>query len=285
MTELKERTTFYNQKVAAPDNLHGPGAYLGLVATGSALSGANLWPFDEAGANAGGTLFFSADEPTEKRYWCARTPAFSGYYVIAHLPGSNSPGSGLAALLDDGRWEARLPCPVLVGGSLGPSNDVRTVESQRAERRATAALAQKVASLLPSFSERDLGRLVGVSRIAWRGWVSGETAARRGKRQRLLRIERILSLRAHVDPDTPLSHWLDAPLGRSLDSTPARLLAEGKDQLVAVLAARLPAAEVDERRRLGVSPAIAGLLDQLPVDDALAVRREIYADDQEDEAG
>ena len=160
---------------------------------------------------------------------------------------------------------------------------VVSLASQREERRATATVTAKLQSLLPDFSEGDLARLAGVSRVAWRSWTSGSTVARRATRQRLLRLERILAFRQRVDSDTPLSQWLDSPVGLELDLTPARLLAEGRDQLAAILAARVSVPDVDGPR-LNLPPELTERLNQSRVDERLALRRAVLADDEDEDS-
>lgn len=113
-----------------------------------------------------------------------------------------------------------------------------STHGQREERRATAELVSSIAALLPGLSDSELGALVGVSRLSWRDWRQGLRAARSKKRRQLLRLKRILELRATAQPREPLQMWLETPVGVDLEITPARLLRDGKDQLVATLAAR-----------------------------------------------
>jgi hypothetical protein len=122
-----------------------------------------------------------------------------------------------------------------------------TTDAQREERRATAALAISIEQLLPGLSDAELGSLVGVSRLSWRDWHQGLRVARPKKRRQLLRLKRILDLRAAAaTPSESLTHWLETPVGANLDVTPAQLLREGRDQLVATLAARSPVPEADD---------------------------------------
>jgi hypothetical protein len=180
-----------------------------------------------------------------------------------------------------------LTCSIDAGGAVtAPALtplELPSTQTQRQERDATARLANAVAALLPEFSEGDLAGLVGVSRLTWRGWSRGARVARRAKRQRLLRLQRILELRHRVDPETSLGLWLDTPVGTDVDVTPARLLANGRDRLVSILAARAPSPEggglvLDRPLDLG------GLVSVEEVDADLAVGRELYSADS-DEGG
>jgi hypothetical protein len=151
---------------------------------------------------------------------------------------------------------------------------------QRREREATAVLALEIEELLPEFSENDLARLVGVTRATWRDWSSGARVARRGSRKRILRLRRILELRRDADPDAALSHWLDTPLTQDLDRTPARLLAEGRDQLVAMLAASLEPSTGDG---LLLTPSrMEGVVDLEQIDRDFAADRQLYSESDED---
>jgi hypothetical protein len=163
-----------------------------------------------------------------------------------------------------------------------PSTPLRKVDDQRQERMATARLAEQIQELVPDLSEADIGRLVGVSRIAWRDWATATRVARRSSRQRLLRLRRILELRQRTDPDTPVSHWLDTPIGTQLDVTPARLLAEGRDQLVAILAARSAPPMADEGGLLAPMSGLAEMVDLEHVDERFRARRELIAVDDEE---
>jgi hypothetical protein len=185
-------------------------------------------------------------------------------------------------------WYTTYPCVVMLGmtcavdampgGAPASAAIVPSTQLQRREREATAKLANAVAALVPDLSEADLGDLVGVSRVTWRGWSSGTRVARRTKRQRLLRLQSILELRRRVDPETSLAHWLDTPVGADLDLTPARLLSTGRDRLVSILAARGP---VPGGGPVLDRPIELGLLDKDAVEAELAVSRELYASDSD----
>jgi hypothetical protein len=178
------------------------------------------------------------------------------------------------------------PMPVTFGTYLVETVNRRTaasLESQRQERRATARLACQIHELVPDLSDGDLAALVGVSRITWRDWATGSRAARRGKRRRLLRLRRILELRHHIDPDGLVSHWLDSPVGTNLDLTPAHLLAEDRDQLVAILAARLTLPDASALR-LDANPDLAELINAEEIDEAFRIRRQVYAADEESDS-
>jgi len=154
--------------------------------------------------------------------------------------------------------------------------DLATAES----RRATQALARGIQSLLPDMSEEALGALIGVSRIGWRGWIQAETAARRRKREKLIRLKRILELRRRVAPTESLTNWLETPVGMDLSVTPARLFAEGRDQVVAMLAARARAPESDGLA-LEAPLDLGGLLNAERVAEELQLRRELTEDPAE----
>jgi hypothetical protein len=160
------------------------------------------------------------------------------------------------------------------------SGNLPSTVEQRREREATAVLALEIEELLPEFSENDLARLVGVTRATWRDWSSGARVARRGSRKRILRLRRILELRRDADPDAALSHWLDTPLTQDLDRTPARLLAEGRDQLVAMLAASLEPSTGDG---LLLTPSrMEGVVDLEQIDRDFAADRQLYSESDED---
>jgi hypothetical protein len=106
--------------------------------------------------------------------------------------------------------------------------------------RAIADVTAAIRALLPEFSEKDLGKLVGVSRQAWRGWAKGETMPRSTKRRHLYGLRRLLELRHSLAPHTSLAEWLESPLSRRDQRTPAELLEQGRQSYVAALAASLP---------------------------------------------
>jgi hypothetical protein len=151
--------------------------------------------------------------------------------------------------------------------------DSGTAES----RRATQELALGIQSLLPDMSEEALGALVGVSRIGWRGWSQAETASRRRKRERLIRLKSILELRRRVAPGESLTNWLETPVGMDLSVTPARLFTEGRDQVVAMLAARARAPESDGLA-LEAPLDLGGLTNNQRVAEELRLRRELTED-------
>ena len=159
------------------------------------------------------------------------------------------------------------------------SAEVGSTDAQRAERQAAARLASDIEALVPDLSEADLARLVGVSRLTWRDWANGRRVARRSSRRRLLRLRRILELRRRVSEDESLGLWLDTPLGADLDVTPAQLLAEGRDQVVAILAARARPSGVDEF--VVEDSGFEGLLDGGRVERELAIDREIATTEPE----
>jgi hypothetical protein len=163
-------------------------------------------------------------------------------------------------------------------GASTPSEDLPSTEVQRKEREATAKLAQEVAAAVPDLSEADVAELVGVSRITWRGWASASRVARRTSRQRLLRLKQILELRQSRDPTGSVSHWLDTPIGTNVDVTPARLLAQERDGLVAVLAARSRTPEADGLK-VQEPMDLGGLLDTERLDADLTFGRELYSAD------
>ncbi len=224
----------------------------------------------------------------------------SGYYVVVDTPlpsfEDEWPNPGFA-YSDERVSQALTEEPnvaveyLMYGIVLPPSwqvaqqlASVDLIATQREERKATASLGKRIHTMLPEFSEGDLAQLVGVTRMTWRGWTGGSTVARRSSRQRLLRLERILALRQRTDPDAPVSHWLDSPIGSDLQLTPARLLADGRDQLVAILAVRIPVPNQDGLR-LDLPPALSELLNLARVDERMAWRRQLVAtDDQGDSA-
>jgi hypothetical protein len=170
------------------------------------------------------------------------------------------------------------------GAASAPTSpDLPSTHAQREEREATARLVGEVSAAVPDLSEADLADLVGVSRITWRGWASASRVARRASRQRILRLKKILELRRRMDPTGSVSHWLDTPVGTTVDVTPARLLAQGRDGLVAILAARGATPE-SEGLKLRAPMELGGLVDTDAVDSDLAFGRELYSADV-DEGG
>jgi hypothetical protein len=155
---------------------------------------------------------------------------------------------------------------------------VASTQAQRTERRATAALVTSIQGLLPGLSENALGALVGVSRVTWRDWRNARRVARSAKRQKLLRLKKVLDLRLSVAPGTFLTTWLETPLGAGLDVTPARLFEEGREHLAAIVAARAPLPSGDEYA-LDAPLDLGGLLDPDRLDDALAYERLITRSD------
>lgn len=156
---------------------------------------------------------------------------------------------------------------------------IPSTDDQRRDRQATAALVLSIEELLPGLSGSELGALVGVGRVSWRDWRNGHRVARSRKRRQLLRLKRILELRLEASSTEPLELWLDTPIGASLDRTPARLLREGQDQLVATLAARATAPGADD---FGLAaPLDLGGLEGPPrdLDDEAVVRAGYDADD------
>jgi hypothetical protein len=144
----------------------------------------------------------------------------------------------------------KQPSRLYEGVGVGPkriasNTTIPSTAAQQRERRETAALVTSIQSLLPGFSEEDLGRLIGVTRVAWRDWQKGLRAARSRNRRQLLKLRQILQLKQRTSPETFLTHWLDTPVGGELRTTPAELLAGGRVDLVAILAARSPAPEGD----------------------------------------
>jgi hypothetical protein len=161
----------------------------------------------------------------------------------------------------------------VLADSVAPPSKRSDVESGQ-ERRAIQEVAKAIQRLLPGMSEASVGSLVGVSRIAWRGWVQGVSVPRAAKRRRLLRLKKVLELRRRVAPSEALTNWLETPVGLDLNVTPARLLAADRDQVVAALAARSRAPEGDEFV-LEAPLDLGGLVDPDQVDEALRMRREI----------
>jgi hypothetical protein len=109
-------------------------------------------------------------------------------------------------------------------------------ERDRSRTAATVEATAAIRALLPEFSEEALGRLLGVTRQAWRDWASGATLPRSKKRRRIYRLRRILELRRAVASDPSVATWLESPVSRRDLRTPAELLEAGRDDLVAALA-------------------------------------------------
>jgi len=190
---------------------------------------------------------------------------------------ANSPYSSLVR--DASRRENAGLRYVLVGTTRAPKRST-TDAGQEEALRAARVLATSIQRLLPGMSEEALGRLVGVSRITWRDWIRGASAPRAARRRRLLRLKKVLELRRRVAPTESLPNWLETPVGLDLNVTPARLLSENRDQVVAILAARARAPEGDEFT-LDAPLDLGGLVDPERVREELEMRHELVEENPE----
>jgi hypothetical protein len=124
---------------------------------------------------------------------------------------------------------------------------LREKEPAAATKRAVAATTKAIHDLLPELSETELGSLVGVTRQAWREWSAGKSLARSKRRRRLYRLRRLLELRQALAPDESLALWIESPVSTRDSRTPAELLAAGREDLVAALAASQTVDDVADR--------------------------------------
>jgi hypothetical protein len=171
--------------------------------------------------------------------------------------------------------ESRIAHDSLGHLALGGSIVRRHARGRGRLRSATATMDATAAirTLVPEFSEEALARLLGVTRQAWRDWMSGATLPRSKKRRRIYRLRRILELRRAVAPDQRLATWLESPVSRRELRTPADLLEAGRDDLVAALASSVSAPLGDE---FEVEPVELGVpLDLEKAERALQEAREI----------
>jgi hypothetical protein len=281
MTALAE-TTVYEPAPEAPHQNDAPGwgAQGSVASTGVSVYLDEGLNYNLDAEYEPGALVYSTGELTDC-VWANVASTFQYYVVPARLPPSANAwgGWGFSTLTLASAWP---PQPVTFGMCLVDTVQrtlPTSLEAQRRERQATARLARQIQELVPDLSEGDIAQLVGVSRVTWRDWLNGARAARRTKRQRKLRLRRILELRQRIDPDGLVSHWLDSPVGANLEVTPARLLAEGRDQLVAILAARMDAPDT-AGLTLAPTQDLIDIMDLERVDEALRSRRQVYAVDE-----
>jgi hypothetical protein len=143
------------------------------------------------------------------------------------------------------------PCVFAAARSTFEPDETAIITNLKRKTNASVPVAAAIRALLPTLSEARLGALFGVSRQAWRDWIAGKALPRSAKRKRLFRLHRILELRRSVAPDEDLEAWLEQAIDPRRDQTIEDALRSGKDDVVAVLAARKPNRTSVSRYRLG----------------------------------
>lgn len=173
--------------------------------------------------------------------------------------------------------KALLRATALSGTSQLPGKT--PVKAKLKPQRATdaAALTKQIKSLLPEVAEGTLASLIGVSRVTWRDWDRGIRSPHPERQRRLIRLLRILQVRRRIAPETSLSLWLETPIGHELEMTPRALLEQGRDDVVASLAAQAESASGDAFR---VEPLrLGGLLNTARSDEELLDSRVLSQED------
>ncbi len=124
---------------------------------------------------------------------------------------------------------------------VAPDPPVQT-RTREVPQRDIQELTAAIEAALPELSQTVIARMFGVTRQGWRDWRSGSSMPRSKKRRRIYGFQRILDLRRTVAPGQSAGLWLEAPISVRDSRTPADLLAAGRDDLVAALAASVIAA-------------------------------------------
>jgi hypothetical protein len=200
--------------------------------------------------------------------------------------------SSFATLTTTGNLEARLDLPFRVfavcasealsiayAGSAdwSTATDIelgaQPIEPTNADGSAIGTAVREVARYLPSWSQKRLADMFGVSRQSWRDWYAGRAQPRGSRRGQLLQVTNALRTRESAvgDPEA----WFETPIWPGRTDTPESLIRDGREGLVAALALRVVPSPIPSK--------LGPFVDRDLVEQDLMANSTIYAPTFDDE--